>query len=141
MLKRKLSSSQDIVDAILKQQNLANEQRVIRNEEPIRTIPLIHRYTNEKIIKQRVIKDLKCYYHLYTNNEYKLCSTVFYGSSEKSFLVNSKYKVLEARDKHNKNSDEKIIEAAVVNLDRLSLKNEKIKKLLEDRNTQHQNRK
>ena len=141
MLTRKLSSSQDIADAIIKQQNLANEQRIIRNEEPIQTIPIIHRYSNETIIRQRVIKDLKCYYHLYTNDEYKLCSTVFYGSSGKSFFVNSKYKELEAKSPQKTQSDEKIIEAAVGNLEKLSSKNEKIKKLIEDRNSHHCNKK
>ena len=51
MLTKKLSSSQDIVDAINRQQSLSNEHRILSNKVPIQTIPLIHQYSNEKEVK------------------------------------------------------------------------------------------
>jgi len=129
MLTKKLSSSQDIVDAINRQQSLSNEQRILNKKVPIQTIPLIHQYSNENKVKLKVIKNLKCFYHLYTNDEYKLHSTVYSDLNENSFFVKSRDK--ESRVPFVKSfNKEKIIEPINENLEKLWAKNSKIESIV-----------
>ena len=129
-LVKKLSCSQDIVDAINKYQHLSNIERIKKNKDPIQTIPLIHDYSNDKIVKLKVIKDLKCYYNLYTNNELKLYSTVYTDlNNQKSFPVNSKETMSNAPFS-KAFLQEKIIEPVTENLDKLWRKNNKVENLL-----------
>jgi hypothetical protein len=109
---------------------LANEQRVNEKKDPIITIPLVHRYSNESVVKKKIIKDLKCYYHLYSNDEFKLCSTVYSDLTEKNFNVISKIKSVKANIETKIMSDEKIIEPVIANLVKLKAKNKKVEEII-----------
>ena len=73
---RKLTSSNDIVSAINNQQQLSNKQREKLGLESIVTIPLVHRYKNDKHTNLKIIQNLKSYYNFFSNKNFILSSVV-----------------------------------------------------------------
>ena len=130
MMEKKLSSSQDIVDAINKHQNLSNIERIKQNKIPIRTVALIHNYSNDKHINQNIIQDLKCFYNLYSDSDYKINSKIYTDLNDsKGLLVKSKEKksLVSAALPF---ATEKAIEPVNENLDKLWAKNNKIENFI-----------
>ncbi len=131
---KKLISSQDVVDAILKQQDISNNERKKMGLEPIVTIPIIHNFLNEKFINKLVVVRLKNYYNFFTNKHFELSSAIFSDLRES---IDIPYKVLEnlpqKQKKKNENNsiDEKPLESEnKMNLDFLDSRHNKINKLI-----------
>jgi hypothetical protein len=131
---KKLISSQDVVDAILKQQEISNNEREKIGLEPIVTIPVIHNFINEKFINKLVVVRLKNYYNFFTNKHFELSSVIFSDLREP---INIPYKILEnlpqkqKKKTENKSIDEKPLESEnKMDLDFLDSRHKKINKLI-----------
>ena len=84
--KIKLTSSQDVVDAISNQQAFSNKDRVKSGNEPIETIPIVHNFINEKLVNRLVVDNLRCYYNFFTNKDFEL-SSVIISDLKESFKI------------------------------------------------------
>lgn len=56
---KKLTSSQDVVDAIIEQQALSNIERFKNGLGPIETLPIIHVFLNENLVNLLVVDHLR----------------------------------------------------------------------------------
>ena len=84
-LKRKLSCTKDIIDAINSQQSESNISRKQMNKKEIKTIPLEYRHDIKfrDIPFERNIDGLKCYYN-FSNENNQFVSEIFSDKSVKS---------------------------------------------------------
>ena len=73
---KKLTSSQDVVDAINNQQAISNNERERNGLDSIETIPIIHTFLNQMLINTLVVDNLRCYYNFFTDKNFKLSSVV-----------------------------------------------------------------
>ena len=127
---RKLISSQDIVTAINNQQNLSNQQREKHGLEPIVTIPLVHRYKNDKVINIKIVQNLKSYYNFFVDKNFSLCSVVISDLREPINIPFQNKQCLAIAKKKNQPEIENMIESSTVNFKAIESKHENIKNLI-----------
>ena len=89
---KKLTSSQDVVDAINNQQAISNNERERNGLVSIETIPIIHTFLNQMLINTLVVDNLRCYYNFFTDKFFKLSSVVISDLKEP---IQIPYEILE----------------------------------------------
>ena len=128
---KQLTSTNDVISAINKQQSQSNNWRKTLGLDPITTIAIEFRpQLDNYIAKYRKIPNLKTYYNFFTDSEFKLRTCVISDltkSFKLYFLDSSELKI------NNNNiisSVEKKIQNIVFEVDKLKLKQTRILNIL-----------
>jgi hypothetical protein len=95
--KVKLTSSQDIVDAIKNQQTLSNLERAKNGNEPIDTIPIVHNFINDKLVNRLIVDHLRSYYNFFTDKDFELSSVIISDLRESFKIPNKSYEMVHAK--------------------------------------------
>jgi len=81
---KKLTCSQDVVDAINTQQAFSNVERLEKGMTPIKTIPIVHKFINDSVADLLVVDQLRSYYNFFTDDTFELKSSIL--SDLKDFI-------------------------------------------------------
>ncbi len=128
---KKLTSSQDVVDAINNQQAISNNERERNGLDSIETIPIIHTFLNQMLINTLVVDNLRCYYNFFTDKFFKLSSVVISDLKEP---IQIPYEILENVQANKNKKKTSLVEnkvvAEIITTEFLASKHLKIKNLL-----------
>jgi len=129
--KKKLTTSQDVVDAINNQQRFSNIERKKAGLMPIDTIPLVHNYTNEEYVSVLVVDNLRCFYNFFTDENFELNSLII---SDLSNPIKIRYRTnqnLKQKLKKINTLNEVKAETDEINIAHIQDKHSKMKKMIE----------
>lgn len=129
--KVKLTSSQDIVDAIKNQQAFSNKERAKDGNEPIDTIPIVHNFINDKLVNRLIVDHLRCYYNFFTDKDFELSSVIISDLRESFKIPNKTYELVNTKtSKKTSTLVEQPIVTEEIKLEFLKLKHMQINNLI-----------
>jgi len=101
-LVKRLVCTQDIVNAVIEHQNLANEERIKNKLEPTLFWIGIISEDDEPLQNSRIIKDITTFYNFGSNHKFELTSRQFSDKKEETIKSVSKCLTTERKGKDGK---------------------------------------